>query len=1541
MATIAATPLAALFFSELDPYRWDVDNRPLQKLLDNDIAMNIQLEAIYDEVVAARTGLSGPPYVSLDARLDAMEDSIGAAVSISDVEDLQGFQYGDFIASSEAVRRATPSGFLDHNGIGDLNIGDQYDDFGSIRTTTSLGAGYENSIVLWSAWGSSYRPIRAVVNGWVVRLFNEKLGSPGIVPSNHVTLGLGSASATGKLTNFVFLEVWLAEVDKDTPVFYKYGAVNTNSDPATVTDPLHPEVIHTVRGMAVGGNWIQVRHRLRLVSDVTNPDADRFGFNASALAQGSTGAPVAGYTFSNMFSEIDDAGLWRAGVGDETSKTDLGSYDGYVYAIPVAMVHRRNSGEYTVSAQNSSRIVGDATSGYLSSGESGRPDGLYYDAIDQRDILDLRHRISLSGFDLKEHLDRTWQMLIRGELRTNWKNLSYDYNNDNTWEAVGVWGHTLTNVDEIANSAAANTNPIRDRQVTDTNPTYNHPIGLPDSARSSWGKTPTMQFVKFTFTQGNSGSPQPSGFVTYSPGAETLTFNAATLSGAGGPSSVGGTKIGSVPPIIMKKDALGTKPSLTCQGLGTRSATAKMTGLTPAAEYVGFIPVVYPGGSGLSYPYKRILTHEVLDNGLTSYPSVQYGVTGTPGSATGQYSSPRGAAKMSTDHYVISDCFNHVVKKVLISTGAVVATFGVLDTAGSDNTHCHTPFGVCVDGSDNVYFCDYGNHRVVKLNSSLVYQGQYGVTGTLGSDNTKANYPTYIAFGGSNIFFTDQFNDRLVKLNPTTMAYVSQFGTTAVPGAGKYGLNKPAGVAYITAGFGASIWVADQLNKRVVILDTNFVMKYQIAAEGQGSLLAPNSPTDIAVDNSGNIFVTVGSENTVYKYNSSLVLVGRFGNGQPGSANLTIGASGAAVACLNSPGGLCIDENNNYLYVCDSFNHRVLRLNKSDMTFLKQFGITGGSAPSPGATWEFLCPYPADIAIDDTGATYVVLNFHGTVVKLSPTMVYNTHFGTYTQRSDSFGLISPLGIAVKNDGTSILVLEGGVDTSALARRIVVLNSSLLFVRSFKPQFNTALLSRELNSMYDIEYIYDSGSGQDHWYVSGYERPRGTNTESYAYPVVWRFTGDSPTGTPNYSQRIEGWYGPTGLSAKPTKLYLVTKTQGIAIFDRTNPTIYELTGDPLVTVKFNFTRPVGVAGSGNYVLVTEQDIHCVQCFSTDGIYLSAAGVPYESGDDDCKLYYPSYAFIHDKYLVVCDSFNHRILRRHIASPWISSGGTISTMTPPVGADRVRVFYEAEAYQGMLNASGGGEAIWKSQVRFESGQLMATTLGLGSAMTNQYSEFQHLRGLTSRLPLPDTWNDWSLSPIGLKIGTSSGEDDGPYLSVPVTISEGLMGGQTNITQEQDSVLSSKQVLQQICRTVAGSDNPLRRGLRSVLARQVSTNIGNALRGYVGPINSGSVFVSESSRGFTDPIPVETKTILDNVQRLSASQVYTTRFGVPPVKSYNLLEAVPHFTYYQFIYMRAGRPVIGVIAEASNAANISVGSYEWNAVDGFYPVGRLLFR
>lgn len=249
----------------------------------------------------------------------------------------------------------------------------------------------------------------------------------------------------------------------------------------------------------------KVSWRLRTVANVdfnTYPEGFKiYGapWNGGVCAQGGNGIPqgyvssspgtTAFHTRKDNSTMPDDGGLYRAGLGS-VSKNILITADGYVYAIPMFRVLRRNSGGYSVRNGNGSSLfkyiigvknknipvtnsIAIVTSSDIigfdgliigekyevdpsrSSGKSyytvvskdsvsatllysvpntnssmsadtkfilkTRNDYMLSDIVYERDIIDLRHQVSLTGFNYQQLLEENFDKLLRGELQTKEK----------------------------------------------------------------------------------------------------------------------------------------------------------------------------------------------------------------------------------------------------------------------------------------------------------------------------------------------------------------------------------------------------------------------------------------------------------------------------------------------------------------------------------------------------------------------------------------------------------------------------------------------------------------------------------------------------------------------------------------------------------------------------------------------------------------------------------------------------------------------------------------------------------------------------------------------------------------------------------------------------------------------------------------------------------------------------------------------------------------------------------------------------------------
>ena len=190
--------------------------------------------------------------------------------------------------------------------------------------------------------------IYASVNGMIIPVS----GSWTTEVNNRIRLN--PPPQTDARTDLVFLEVWRTLVAPNPSTENKpaadhvhmygnteYGGVNIPDD---IEDP------------AIGFETterVQVQYRIRVYGSMgasgesaaldLYPDGLE---DPGILAQGAADAPQTGIWFSNMRSELGDSGLWRAGSGDASSRDLLKTVDGYVYAIPICAVFRRNSSPY-------------------------------------------------------------------------------------------------------------------------------------------------------------------------------------------------------------------------------------------------------------------------------------------------------------------------------------------------------------------------------------------------------------------------------------------------------------------------------------------------------------------------------------------------------------------------------------------------------------------------------------------------------------------------------------------------------------------------------------------------------------------------------------------------------------------------------------------------------------------------------------------------------------------------------------------------------------------------------------------------------------------------------------------------------------------------------------------------------------------------------------------------------------------------------------------------------------------------------------------
>jgi len=110
------------------------------------------------------------------------------------------------------------------------------------------------------------------------------------------------------------------------------------------------------------------------------------------------------------------------------------------------------------------------------------------------------------------------------------------------------------------------------------------------------------------------------------------------------------------------------------------------------------------------------------DNTTTSGAVTTLAGTGSSGSANGtgtsaSFNYPDGITTDGTNLYV-ADYGNHLIRKIVISTGVVTTVAGTGSSGSANGTGTsasfNSPTGITTDGT-NLYVSDYGNHLIRKI----------------------------------------------------------------------------------------------------------------------------------------------------------------------------------------------------------------------------------------------------------------------------------------------------------------------------------------------------------------------------------------------------------------------------------------------------------------------------------------------------------------------------------------------------------------------------------------------------------------------------------------------------------------------------------------------------------------------------------------------------------------------------------------------------------------------------------------------------------
>ena len=422
----------------------------------------------------------------------------------------------------------------------------------------------------------------------------------------------------------------------------------------------------------------------------------------------------------------------------------------------------------------------------------------------------------------------------------------------------------------------------------------------------------------------------------------------------------------------------------TLAGNATQSGSADGTNQTALFNHPFGVAADSTGNIYVTDAYNFTL-RDVTTNGVVTTlagSAGQFGSADGTGSAA-QFSLPSGVAVNGTGNIYAADTGNSTIR--LVTSNGVVTTLGgspgqtgSTDAPGNAAQY-FSPGGVAVDNAGNVYVADTANSTIRKMTTDggvTTLAGSAGMFGSVDGTNSTAefNYPYGLAIDGAdNIYVADTYNStiRLVTSNGvvTTLAgSPGQPGSADGPDSAAL-FSYPSSVAVDRAG---NVYVADAGNNTIRKLMTDGMVTTLAgnpgqsgSADGPGGAAQFDLPNGVAVDSMGNVYVADSGNNAVRKITSSGMVTTLAGS--PGVAGSADGTNGTAL--FNFPRSVAVDNAGN-VYVADSGNSTIRKVTGSGVvtTIGGIAGVMGG-ADGIGSSANFA--EPGGIAVDSGGRVYV------------------------------------------------------------------------------------------------------------------------------------------------------------------------------------------------------------------------------------------------------------------------------------------------------------------------------------------------------------------------------------------------------------------------------------------------------------------------------------------------------------------------------------------------------------------------------------------
>ena len=306
------------------------------------------------------------------------------------------------------------------------------------------------------------------------------------------------------------------------------------------------------------------------------------------------------------------------------------------------------------------------------------------------------------------------------------------------------------------------------------------------------------------------------------------------------------------------------------------------------------------------------------------------------------------------------------------------------DGSAATSAQIDYPTHTAMDASGNLYFGDYANNRIRKVNTSGIMSTVAGNGSTIYAGDGSGALATGISGtagiavdGAGNIYYSDYGNSAIRKISTSgIVTTVTGNGTTGFSGDGGPATSAVINVAWGLAFDGAgNLYFADRYNSRIRKISTSGIITTVAGTGttgytgdgGPATAAEIGTPIDVTVDASGNIYFATWTDYRVRKVDYNGIITSVAGNGTSGYTGDNIAATTSEI---NNPIGIGVDAAGN-IFIGDYGNNRIREVNTSGtITTIAGTGVAGYNGDDIAATSAQL-KSPYGVSVYGQGNIYI------------------------------------------------------------------------------------------------------------------------------------------------------------------------------------------------------------------------------------------------------------------------------------------------------------------------------------------------------------------------------------------------------------------------------------------------------------------------------------------------------------------------------------------------------------------------------------------